>query len=57
MADILTRREARLKSAENRGYTRGNFQLAMINAKNALRNNTDLREENLDKQLEEWLQE
>lgn len=43
MADILTRREARLKSAENRDYTRGNFQLAMINAKNALRNNSDLR--------------
>jgi len=43
MADILTRRAARLKSAENRGYTRGNFQLAMINAKNALRRNSDLR--------------
>lgn len=43
MADILTRREARQQARQNRGYNRGQFQLAMANAKNALRDNTDLR--------------
>ena len=43
MADILTRREARQQAKQNRGYNRGQFQLAMANAKNALRNNSDLR--------------
>lgn len=43
MADILTRREARKQAKQNRGYNRGQFQLAMANAKNALRNNSDLR--------------
>ena len=43
MADILTRREARQQAKQNRGYNRGQFQLAMANAKNALRDNSDLR--------------
>lgn len=43
MADILTRREARQQAKQNRGYNRGQFQLAMANAKNALRDNLDLR--------------
>lgn len=43
MADILTRREARQQAKQNRGYNRGQFQLAMANAKNALRRNSDLR--------------
>ena len=43
MADILTRREARRQAKQNRGYNRGQFQLAMANAKNALRDNSDLR--------------
>lgn len=43
MADILTRREARKQAKQNRGYNRGQFQLAMANAKNALRDNSDLR--------------
>ena len=43
MADILTRREARQQAKQNRGYNRGQFQLAMVNAKNALRDNSDLR--------------
>lgn len=43
MADILTRREARKQAKQNRGYNRGQFQTAMANAKNALRNNSDLR--------------
>lgn len=43
MADILTRREARQQARQNRGYNRGQFQLAMATAKNALRDNTDLR--------------
>ena len=43
MADILTRREARRQTKQNRGYNRGQFQLAMANAKNALRDNSDLR--------------
>lgn len=43
MADILTRREARQQAKQNRGYNRGQFQLAMTNAKNALRDNSDLR--------------
>ena len=43
MADILTRREARQQAKQNRGYNRGQFQLAMANAKNTLRDNSDLR--------------
>ena len=43
MANILTRREARQQAKQNRGYNRGQFQLAMANAKNALRDNSDLR--------------
>ena len=43
MADILTRREARQQAKQNRGYNRGQFQLAMANTKNALRDNSDLR--------------
>lgn len=43
MADILTRREARQQAKQNRGYNRGQFQTAMANAKNALRDNSDLR--------------
>ena len=43
MADILTRREARQQAKQNRGYNRGQFQLAMANAKNALRDNSNLR--------------
>ena len=43
MADILTRREARRQAKQNRGYNRGQLQLAMANAKNALRRNSDLR--------------
>ena len=43
MADILTRREARQQAKQNRGYNRGQFQLAIANAKNALRDNSDLR--------------
>lgn len=43
MAEILTRREARQQAQQNKGYNRGQFQSAMVNAKNALRNNTDLR--------------
>lgn len=43
MADILTRREARKQAKQNRGYNRGQFQTAMVNAKDALRNNSDLR--------------
>ena len=43
MADILTRREARQQAKQNRGYNRGQFQLAMANAKDALRRNSDLR--------------
>ena len=43
MADILTRREARQQAKQNRGYNRGQFQLAMGNAKDALRRNSDLR--------------
>ena len=39
MADILTRREARQQAKQNRGQ----FQLAMANAKNTLRDNSDLR--------------
>lgn len=34
----LTRREAREQAAANRGFSRGQFQMAMANAKNALRN-------------------
>lgn len=33
----LTRREARKQAATNRGFSRGQFQMAMANAKNALR--------------------
>ena len=33
----LTRREAREQAAANRGFSRGQFQMAMANAKNALR--------------------
>ena len=33
----LTRREAREQAAVNRGFSRGQFQMAMANAKNALR--------------------
>lgn len=33
----LTRREAREQAATNRGFSRGQFQMAMANAKNALR--------------------
>lgn len=33
----LTRREAREQAAANRGFSRGQFQIAMANAKNALR--------------------
>ena len=33
----LTRREAREQAAANRGYSRGQFQIAIANAKNALR--------------------
>ena len=47
MADILTRREARQQAKQNRGYNRGQFQLAMANAKNALRDNSDLRRREL----------
>ena len=43
MADILTRREARKQAKQNRGYNRGQFQTAMVNAKDALRRNSDLR--------------
>lgn len=43
MADILTRRGARQQAKQNRGYNRGQFQLAMANTKNALRDNSDLR--------------
>ena len=43
MADILTRREARQQAKQNRGYNRGQFQLAMGNAKDALRRNSNLR--------------
>lgn len=43
MANILTRREARQQAKQNRGYNREQFQLAMANAKNALRRNSDLR--------------
>ena len=43
MADILTRREARQQAKQNRGYNRGQFQTAMVNAKDALRRNSDLR--------------
>ena len=43
MADILTRREARQQAKQNRGYNRGQFQLAIANTKNALRDNSDLR--------------
>ena len=43
MADILTRREARKQAKQNRGYNRGQFQTAMVNAKDALRINSDLR--------------
>lgn len=47
MADILTRREARQQAKQNRGYNRGQFQTAMVNAKDALRRNSDLRGRNL----------
>ena len=40
---ILTRKQAREQSRQNRGYNRGQFQLAMANAKNALRENSNLR--------------
>ena len=43
MADILTRRGARQQAKQNRGYNRWQFQLAMANTKNALRDNSDLR--------------
>ena len=43
MADILTRRGARQQAKQNIGYNRGQFQLAMANTKNALRDNSDLR--------------
>lgn len=43
MADILTRREARQQAKQNRGYNRSQFQTAMINAKKALRDNSNLR--------------
>lgn len=43
MADILTRRAARQQAKQNRGYNRGQFQTAMVNSKNALRRNSDLR--------------
>lgn len=36
-APSLTRREAREQAATNRGFSRGQFQMAMTNAKNALR--------------------
>ena len=47
MADILTRRVARLQAKQNRGYNRGQFQTAIGNAKDALRRNSDLRGRNL----------
>lgn len=34
---LLTRREAREQAAANRGFSRGQFQMAIANAKNALR--------------------
>ena len=34
---LLTRREAREQAAANRGFSRGQFQIAIANAKNALR--------------------
>lgn len=39
----LSRKQARELSGLNKGYNRGQFQLAMANADTALRNNTDLR--------------
>lgn len=36
-APSLTRREAREQAAANRGFSRGQFQISMANAKNALR--------------------
>lgn len=41
--EVLSRRQARERSMQNRGYNRSQFQLAMANAKNGLRNNTNLR--------------
>lgn len=43
MSDILTRREARQQAQQNKGYNRSQFQTAMINAKKALRDNSNLR--------------
>ena len=45
----LTRREAREQAATNRGFSRGQFQMAMANAKNALRG-AGLRGRNLRQQ-------
>lgn len=39
----LTRKQARILSRHNKGFNRGQFQLAMANADAALRANTDLR--------------
>lgn len=39
----LTRKQARILSGHNKGFNRGQFQLAMANADAALRANTDLR--------------
>lgn len=39
----LTRKQARILSEHNKGFNRGQFQLAMANADAALRANTDLR--------------
>lgn len=41
--DDLSRKDARLLSAQNKGFNRGQFQVAMINAKDALRRNAGLK--------------
>ena len=50
----LTRREAREQAAANRGFSRGQFQMAMANAKNALRN-TGLRGRDLRQQARQMV--
>lgn len=41
--DDLSRKDARLLSAQNKGFNRGQFQVGMINAKDALRRNAGLK--------------
>lgn len=50
----LTRREAREQAATNRGFSRGQFQMAMANAKNALRG-TGLRGRDLRQQARQMV--